>query len=96
MIPAPADMELHAWMCEQGEVELESLGQGAGTMQGYIFIDGSCNTPADTRMRCAGWSAVEVSPYLINRKLVKLSAVFGERSQQPGRRHRKQASMPLR
>ena len=77
MVPAPADLAMRAWTSEDGEVELESLEEWGNTMNNYIFIDGSCDTPADGRLRRAGWAAVEVAPYLINGQLVKIRAVWG-------------------
>ena len=77
LAPAPADLELRAWTRDDGETPLHSVDQWAGTMTQYIFIDGSCDTPNDHRMRRAGWAAVEVEPYLINGQLVRRRAVWG-------------------
>ena len=77
LVPQPAHLEMRAWDPEGGERELDEISEKAGTMTGYIFVDGSADTPADTRRRRAGWAVVEVEPYLINGQLVKKSAVWG-------------------
>ena len=78
LAPAPSDLELRGWSPVGGEEELtEGLGVWAGLMTGYVFIDGSADTPEDRRRRRAGWSCVEVEPYLINGALVRKRAVWG-------------------
>ena len=73
--PPPADLELRCWDLAQGERCLSSLSVWAGSMTEWIFVDGSANTAQDRRSRRAGWSCVEVAPYLINGQLVVIRAV---------------------
>ena len=72
---------LPIWRCGHGTVHgdttLEDLDDLAGTMSSVIFVDGSADTPADTRRRRAGWAVVEVEPCLINGELVPKRAVWG-------------------
>ena len=73
----PLDLEMRSWVCGEAVSELQSLEDVGHVMGEWIFVDGSCSTHADPQLRRAGWSVVEVAPYLVNGGLVKLRAVWG-------------------
>ena len=53
------------------------MAEIAGSTSGWIFIDGSVDTPADPRRHRAGWAVVEVDPCLREGQLVRRRAVWG-------------------
>ena len=77
IMPPPADLEMRMWTPSEGERVIEDLDEVADSMSGVIFIDGSADTPADTRSRRAGWAVVEVAPSLVDGQLVRRRAIWG-------------------
>ena len=77
LVPAPAHLSMRTWTPDGDEKVLDKIEKLAGAMSQWIFSDGSCTTHVDPLRRRAGWACVEVAPYLINRQLVKLRAVWG-------------------